>query len=138
MTDFYNYTVGASHDACSESTFELCFDFNCTEAWNQTEKAELITSGNEVVMRFKNDIMYNDTNVYLQRKTRGAVTAVQKFNFTSCGSEVIKNKGVTAQKIRLIVGLNQEKIEFSEEFDKLFSSNSLCPINSFYFVEKIG
>ena len=38
--------------------------------------------------------MYNDTSVFMQRKTRGKVTAVQKFKIASCGSEVIINDGV--------------------------------------------
>jgi hypothetical protein len=88
LTDFFEFEVGPSHDLCAQSTFLLFKDEACTQPWTETEKAELKNNGT-TWLHIKDDFMFNDTLVYLQRTTRGKVSDVQKFNITTCGLEII-------------------------------------------------
>jgi hypothetical protein len=70
ITDFFQFEVGPSHELCAESTFSLFKDWACTVPWTEPEKAELVNNGT-TWLHIKDDFMFNDTIVYLQRKTRG-------------------------------------------------------------------
>ena len=64
------------------------------------------------------------------------MSAVQKFNISSCGSEAIQYIG-KALNYQFTTGPYKKTINAKKIFDKVKSSNNLCPIVGFYLVEKI-
>ena len=128
--------MGPSHELCAESTFSLCNDEACTLPWTDTQKADLENNGT-TWLHVKDDLMFNDTTVYLQRQTRGQVAAVQKLKISTCGLEVIKSNIKSLTKT-FFVGQKQGIIKGKEYLSGVFSSNSLCPIVSSRLVEKVG
>ena len=97
IRDFFSFSIdpSTSHADCDTTdSFDLCDAEDCSnQPWTHTDKAELVAYTDTGIAYFylhiKNDIQYLETGVWLQKKTKGDVTAVKHLKLEVCGLEQV-------------------------------------------------